>query len=59
VQYGHELVRQIEFLRDSQSLAMAHLRNIRRYVGVIVLTLMSMSRRLESPIDSISRSTNS
>ena len=43
MQYGHELVRQIEFLRDSQSLAMAHLRNIRRYVGVIVLTLMSMS----------------
>ena len=41
MQYGHELVRQIEFLRDSQSLAMAHLRNIRRYAGVIVLTPVS------------------
>nr|AOR51251.1 hypothetical protein [uncultured bacterium pBE3-1] len=43
MQYGHELVRQIEFLRDSQSLSKAHLRNIRRYVGVIVLTMMSVS----------------
>ncbi len=43
MQYGNELVRQIQTLRDSESLSVAHLRTVRRYVGVMVLTMMSVS----------------